>query len=44
MKLQEALKQLEALGNEKMREQNVRHGAKGKQFGVRRGDVRVVAK
>ncbi len=44
MKLQEALKQLEALGGEQMRAQNVNHGAKGKQFGVKRGDVRAVAK
>lgn len=44
MTLQEALEQLEALGNEKMRTQNIRHGAGENQFGVRRGDVRKLAK
>lgn len=44
MKLKEALQELEALGNEKMRTQNTNHGARGKQFGVRRGDVRKLAK
>lgn len=38
------MSQLEALGNEKMRAQNTRHGARGKQFGVRRGEVRKLAK
>lgn len=42
--LQEALAQLESLGTEKMRQQNIRHGARGQQFGVRRGDVRKLAK
>lgn len=44
MNLEEALQQLEALGNEKMRAQNTKHGASGKQFGVRRGEVRKLAK
>ena len=44
MTLDEALKRLEALGNEKMRAQNIRHGSGDNQFGVRRGDVRKVAK
>jgi len=44
MKIEEALKQLEALGNEKMRAQNTRHGAGPNQFGVRRGEVRKLAK
>ncbi len=44
MKLEEALTELEALGNEKMRAQNTNHGAGDNQFGVRRGDVRKLAK
>ncbi len=44
MTLKETLTQLEALGNEKMRAQNIRHGAGDNQFGVRRGDVRKLAK
>lgn len=44
MTLKEALKELEALGTEKMRAQNIKHGAGGNQFGVRRGDVRKLAK
>ena len=44
MALEETLKQLEALGNEKMRKQNTKHGACDNQFGVRRGDVRKLAK
>jgi len=44
MNLKETLKQLEALGNEKMRAQNTRHGAGKKQYGVRRGEVRKLAK
>ncbi len=44
MTLEETLKQLEALGNDKMRAQNTRHGAGDNQFGVRRGDVRKLAK
>ena len=44
MTLKQALAKLEALGNERMRAQNTRHGAGSNQFGVRRGDVRKVAK
>ena len=44
MTLEETLTQLESLGNEKMRKQNTRHGAGDNQFGVRRGDVRKLAK
>ena len=43
MTLKEALKQLESLGDEKMRTQNARHGAGKNQFGVKRGDIRKVA-
>lgn len=41
--LKDTLKQLEALGNEKMRAQNKRHGAAGIQFGVRLGEIRKLA-
>lgn len=41
--LKDTLKQLEALGNEKMRAQNKRHGAVGIQFGVRLGEIRKLA-
>jgi 3-methyladenine DNA glycosylase AlkD len=44
MTLKQALKQLESLGTEKMRAQNAKHGAGDNQFGVRRGDVRKLAK
>ena len=44
MTLEETLTQLEALGNEKMRAQNTKHGAGDNQFGVRRGEVRKLAK
>jgi 3-methyladenine DNA glycosylase AlkD len=44
MTLKEALKQLEALGNEKMRAHNAKNGAGDNQFGVKHGDIRVVAK
>lgn len=44
MNLEETLKQLEALGNVKMRAQNTRHGAGDNQFGVRRGELRKLAK
>jgi 3-methyladenine DNA glycosylase AlkD len=43
MTLKEALKQLESLGDEKMRAQNAKHGAGKNQFGVKRGDIRKVA-
>ena len=42
--LEAALKKLEALGNEKMRAHNIKHGAGDNQFGVRMGDIRTVAK
>ena len=44
MSLEETLAQLEALGTDKMRSQNTKHGAGDNQFGVRRGDVRALAK
>jgi 3-methyladenine DNA glycosylase AlkD len=44
MTLTEALKKLKALGNETMRAQNRNHGAGDNQFGVRRGEVRALAK
>lgn len=43
MTLKETLKQLEALGNEKMRAQNRKHGCSDNQFGVRLGDIRKLA-
>jgi 3-methyladenine DNA glycosylase AlkD len=44
MTLNEALKQLKALGDEKMRAYNAKSGAGDKQFGCKHGDVRVLAK
>lgn len=44
MTLEEALARLEALGDEKMRAQNVKRGAGDNQFGVLLGDIRKVAK
>ncbi len=44
MTLDETLAQLEAVGSEKMRAQNKKHGAGDNQFGVKRGDVRKIAK
>jgi 3-methyladenine DNA glycosylase AlkD len=44
MTLSETLKHLKALGNEKLRALNTRHGAGDKQFGVSLGDIRVLAK
>jgi hypothetical protein len=43
MTLKETLKQLEALGTEKMRAHNSKHGAGDNQFGVRLGDIRKLA-
>jgi 3-methyladenine DNA glycosylase AlkD len=43
MTLKDALKQLEALGNEKVRAQNKKNGAGDNQFGVRLGDIRKLA-
>jgi 3-methyladenine DNA glycosylase AlkD len=42
MTLKEALASLKALGNEKMREFNKKHGADDNQFGVKMGDIRTV--
>ncbi len=44
MTLNETLEQLEALGNEKVRAQNAKSGARNNQFGVRHGDIRTLAK
>lgn len=44
MTLKEALEQLKALGNEKVRAQNAKSGAGDNQFGVSLGDIRVLAK
>jgi len=43
MTLEVALQRLAALGSERMRTQNRRHGVAGEQFGVRLGDIRKVA-
>ena len=43
MTLNEALKELKALGDEKIRKQNAKRGAGENQFGVSRGDLRKVA-
>ncbi|MFK7821313.1 MAG: hypothetical protein AB8G99_21540 [Planctomycetaceae bacterium] len=42
MNLQEPLKQLDALGTEKMRVQNAWTGAGKNQYGVKRGDARAL--
>src|SRR4051812_8493887 len=44
MTLKETLKQLQALGDEKVRAQNAKRGAGDNQFGVKLGDLRVLAK
>ena len=44
MTLNETLKQLQALGNEKMKAHNTKYGAGANQFGVKHGDIRVLAK
>ena len=44
MTLDATLKNLNALGNEKVRAHNTKHGASANQFGVARGDIRVLAK
>lgn len=44
MTVDDALTRLEALGSEKMRAQNIRHGVTGPQFGVKMGDIRAIAK
>ena len=42
--LQETLKRLESLGNEKVRAHNSKNGAGHNQFGVKHGDIRILAK
>jgi 3-methyladenine DNA glycosylase AlkD len=44
MTLKEALKQLEKLGDAKVRTLNIRNGAGDNQFGVKLGDIRALAK
>ena len=44
MTLNETLKQLKALGNEKVRAHNTKYGAGDNHFGVKLGDIRVLAK
>src|SRR5262249_49093208 len=44
MTLEQALEQLESLGNERMRAHNIKYGAGDNQFGVKHGDIRVLAK
>src|SRR5262245_50888341 len=44
MTVNEALKQLKSLGDEKVRAINAKHGAGDDQFGVSLGDIRSVAK
>lgn len=44
MTVEKALRQLESLGNERMRAHNVKNGAGENQFGVKHGDIRVLAK
>ena len=42
--LNDVLKQLKSLGNEKMRAHNTKYGAGKDQFGVKHGDIRILAK
>jgi 3-methyladenine DNA glycosylase AlkD len=44
MTVDETLERLEALGNEKMRAHNTKYGASANQYGVKHGDIRVLAK
>jgi len=44
MTVKQVLKKLKSLGTERQREFNKKNGASDKQFGVKRGDVRKVAK
>lgn len=44
MTVNEALKQLQALGNEATRKHNTKYGAGDNQFGVKHGDIRALAK
>jgi 3-methyladenine DNA glycosylase AlkD len=43
MTVTETLTRLEAMGNERVRLQNIKHGALTNQFGVMRGDIRTLA-
>jgi 3-methyladenine DNA glycosylase AlkD len=43
MTVNEVMTRLEAMGSERMRLQNIKRGAQGQQFGVKRGDVRTLA-
>ena len=43
MILKETLKQLESLGNEKVRAHNSKNGAGNNQFGAKHGDIRILA-
>lgn len=42
--VKEVLRQLEAMGNDAMRAHNAKNGAGNNQFGVKHGDIRVLAK
>ena len=44
MTVKDTLKQLEALGDEKVRKHNTKWGAGDNQFGVKLGDIRALAK
>lgn len=44
MNLQETLSTLEALGDEKVRKQHIKNGARENLFGVKMGDIRTLAK
>lgn len=44
MTLTEAMSRLEAQGSERMREMNTKNGAGKNQFGVKMGDIRIIAK
>ena len=44
MTLTETLKKLEALGTEKMRLYNAKRGSGDNQYGLKMGDIRLVAK
>jgi 3-methyladenine DNA glycosylase AlkD len=44
MTYDEVMSRLESLGDERLRQQNARHGVGEKQFGVKMGDLRALAK
>ncbi len=44
MTTKDILEQLEKLGTQKMRDKNTKRGATGDQFGVKKGDIRTIAK